>query len=58
MQQKRRGHQDWGQRDHRGGWGVAMILAQSYVGLNLVAGGGGRGANCGERLGDKMEEAQ
>lgn len=31
-------------------------MAQSYVGLNLVAGGGGRGANCGERLGDKMKK--
>lgn len=34
-----------------------MLLAQSYVGLNLVA-GGGEGERLQRVLGDKMEEAQ
>lgn len=42
-QQKSKGHQDWGPGGHRGEVGEAGTLAPSYVGLNLVAGGGGGG---------------
>lgn len=53
-QQKSRGHQDRGLRDHRGGVGVAVILARSYVGLNPSATRCG-GKRIAERLGDRRE---
>lgn len=40
-----------------GASGVAMLLAQSYVGLNLVV-GGRRGRRLQRVIRDKMEEAQ